>query len=46
MAHEIEQEFLNELLFGTLQPLLEYIQLDDTLNLELRGDRVFPILPA
>lgn len=40
MAHKINPEFLNELLSGILSPLLQYIQSDDTLNLELRGDRV------
>jgi len=40
MARKIKETFINELLTGSLKPLLEYIQVDDTLNMELRGDKV------
>lgn len=40
MAHQISNAFLNELKNKSLSGLLRYIQLDDTLNLELRGDRI------
>lgn len=40
MAHMIKAAFLDELKNGSLKPLLEYVQLDDTLNMELRGDRI------
>jgi len=40
MARKIKDEFLNELVTGRLKELLKYVQLDDTLNLELRGDRI------
>jgi len=40
MARKIKDDFLNELLTGNLKELLEYVQLDDTLNLELREDRI------
>jgi hypothetical protein len=40
MARTIKETFIYELLTGSLKPLLEYIQIDDTLNMELRGDRV------
>ncbi|MFA6619419.1 MAG: hypothetical protein WCT23_10175, partial [Candidatus Neomarinimicrobiota bacterium] len=36
----IKDKFIDELISGTLKPILEYIQLDDTLNLELRGKNV------
>lgn len=40
MAHQINERFLKEFEGGSLKELLKYIQLDNTLNLELRGDRV------
>lgn len=40
MAREINKSFKNEFLKGTLKPLLSYIQNDDTLDMELRGDYV------
>lgn len=40
MARKLKPEFITEFLTGSLNPLLEYIQNDDTLNLELRGNRV------
>ncbi|MCX6238034.1 MAG: hypothetical protein NTY07_10865 [Bacteroidia bacterium] len=40
MARKIKEVFIEELLKGSLHPLLEYVQLDDTLNMELRGDEV------
>jgi hypothetical protein len=40
MARQIKDVFVNELVSGTLAPLLVYVQQDDTLNLELRGDRI------
>lgn len=40
MARAIKEEFIDELINGTLNPILEYIQLDDTLDLELRGKEV------
>lgn len=40
MARKIKEIFIEELLKGSLHPLLEYVQLDDTLNMELRGNEV------
>lgn len=40
MARRIAEKFLKEFKEGSLNCLLKYIQLDDTLNLELRGNRV------
>jgi len=40
MARKIDSAFLDELLTGHLNPVLQYVQLDDTLNLELRGDHI------
>lgn len=40
MARKIKNSFLTELKEGKLKDFLRYIQLDDTLNLELRGDRI------
>ena len=40
MARAIKGKFIDELINGNLNPILEYIQLDDTLNLELRGKEV------
>lgn len=40
MARKIKETFIDELLKGSLNPLLKYIQIDDTLNMELRGDKV------
>jgi hypothetical protein len=40
MARKIALEFIKELQTGSLKPLLEYVQNDDTINMELRGDRV------
>lgn len=40
MARKIKEVFIEELLKGSLHPLLEYVQVDDTLNMELRGDKV------
>jgi len=40
MSRKIKKAFINELLTGSLKPFLEYVQIDDTLNVELRGDRV------
>ena len=37
---KIETTFLNEFKTGTLRPLLKYVQNDDTLNMELRGESV------
>jgi hypothetical protein len=40
MARKIKQAFLDELLTGRLNTILKYVREDDTLNLELRGDRI------
>ncbi|MDP2364250.1 MAG: hypothetical protein Q8M94_10845 [Ignavibacteria bacterium] len=40
MARKIKEEFLNELSTGSLISFLKYVQVDDTLNMELRGDRI------
>jgi len=40
MVREIKETFIEELLKGSLNPILNYIQVDDTLNMELRGDKV------
>ena len=40
MARKIEESFFYELKTGTLKPLLEYVQNDDTLDMELRGNSV------
>ena len=40
MARKIKEEFINELLTGSIKTLLKYVQIDDTLNMELRGDRI------
>lgn len=40
MARKIKESFLQEFLIGSLTPLLRYVQLDDTLNMELRGKEV------
>ncbi|MCD7936144.1 MAG: hypothetical protein LUG98_04725 [Tannerellaceae bacterium] len=40
MVRSISPEFLHELLHGSLFPLLKYVREDDTLNMELRGNRV------
>ncbi|NDV58888.1 hypothetical protein [Bacteroides sp. 519] len=40
MARKIKKEFIEELKKGTLRDVLEYVVNDDTLNMELRGDRI------
>ena len=40
MSRKIKDSFINELLKKSLNPLLRYVQLDDTLNMELRGSYV------
>jgi len=40
MARKISNTFLKELKEGTLKPILEYVKNDDTLDMELRGDKV------
>lgn len=40
MSRKIKDSFINELLKKSLNPLLRYVQLDDTLNMELRGSHV------
>ena len=40
MTRKIKEIFLNELKTGSLKEFLKYVQLDDTLNLELRGRKV------
>lgn len=40
MARAINESFKTELLEGTLTPLLSYIQNDDTLDMELRGNYI------
>jgi len=40
MAHKIKEEFISELLTGKLKSILKYVQLDDTLDMELRGNKV------
>lgn len=40
MARKIETTFLNEFKTGILNPLLSYVQNDDTLDMELRGNSV------
>ena len=37
MARQISNQFLNEL---KTMPILEYVKTDDTLNMELRGNKV------
>ncbi len=40
MSRKIKDSFIDELLNKSLNPLLRYVQLDDTLNMELRGSYV------
>ena len=40
MSRKIKDSFIDELLNKSLNPLLRYVQLDDTLNMELRGSHV------
>lgn len=40
MARKIKENFIDELLTGSLKSVLKYVQVDDTLNMELRGDKV------
>lgn len=40
MARAISQDFLNDLLTGELKPLLDIVYIDDTLDLELRGEYI------
>lgn len=40
MARRINESFINELKKGSLSPILDYVVNDDTLNMELRGDRI------
>jgi len=40
MARKIKEVFIKEFLNGSLHPLLGYIQIDDTLDMELRGNKV------
>jgi hypothetical protein len=40
MARKISTNFIKELKTGSLKPLLEYVQNDDTLDLELRGSSI------
>ena len=40
MAHSIKSSFINELKTGTLKEILKYVQHDDSLDMELRGDKV------
>lgn len=40
MARKIRETFFNELKTGILSPLLKYVRNDDTLDMELRGNRI------